>query len=90
MGRTPIIDPIKHPAACRAVREAVRFGSRKSNPIPGAPLVRWSAMCRQYGFKSHRSLFMIADRYEATYGLGREDREDPAIVQAREDAADKA
>lgn len=66
-GRRPILDLEKDEVVIRKVREKVRFDDR--------PDLR--GLARELGFKSHRNLYFVAERYEAAKGLRPDQREAP-------------
>lgn len=72
-GRKPLLDPAKDEQVMREVREKVRFEER--------PDLR--GLARQLGYKSHRNLYFVAERYEASKGLAPDQRE---AVQTSPDA----
>lgn len=58
-GRRPILDPVKDEETIRQIREKIRFEDR--------PDLR--GIAAEYGFKSHRNLYFVAERYERDHGL---------------------
>ena len=65
-GKQPLLDPVKDEATIRMIREKVRFDDR--------PNLR--GLAADFGFKSHRNLYFVAERYEARKGLLPDQREE--------------
>ena len=65
-GRKPKLDPLVDQDAIRQIREKVRFEDR--------PDLR--TLAERYGFKSHRHLYFVAERYEASRGLRPDQKEE--------------